>query len=430
MDVFIEGFKVVFFGILMFSLIVVIHEAGHFTAARAFGLRVKEFMIGLPGPNIGFTFKGTKFGVTPILLGGYALIAGEGGNKENPHLVSAFSYLAQRGTLTEDEARNATSTLGYDLEEALDVLDAWGTIKRVKKSGNISYLMPAADGAALGDPRAVKDVMAHIAAERRLTFNAAPWYQRIIILAAGVIFNLLFAIIVFTLALMIIGTQVPTLTLASVVEDSPAAHVNLQPDDTITSVDGSPVDSWAAFTERMNAHAPGDAISLSVTRDGVVRDYASVILADNEGRAMLGVTPTAEKVSIAFPEAFSTSLGFIGMVATAITQLFNPATFGEVVNQSTSVIGVSFEAKNAAESGFLPFIVLAAALSISIGLMNLLPFPPLDGGRIVIETIERITRRRIPVRVVNGITIVALTLLFMLFFFVTNQDIQNYLIGG
>ncbi|MDR0347598.1 MAG: M50 family metallopeptidase [Coriobacteriales bacterium] len=429
MDVFIEGFKVVFFGVLMFSLIVLIHEAGHFTAARLFGLRVKEFMLGLPGPNIGFTFKGTKFGITPILLGGYALIAGEGSNRENTHLASAFSYLAKHGTLTEEEARAAEPALGYDLEEALDVLDAWGTVKRVKKQGQYRYLMPEADGAALGESRPVANAAAHIAAERKLTFNAAPWYQRVIILAAGVFFNLLFAVIVFTTAMMVSGTQVPTLTVDSVVEGSPAAQVGLVPGDTIVALEGSPVDTWVAFTGAMGAHTPGAEVTVAIERAGITRDY-HVILADNDGRALLGVAPTIEKVPVSFVDAFLTSLAFIGMVAQAILQLFNPATFGDVVSQSASVIGVSFEARNAAAGGFFPFISLAAALSISIGLMNLLPLPPLDGGKIVVETIERVTRRSIPTRVINGITIVALTLLVMLFFFVTNQDIQNYIIGG
>jgi regulator of sigma E protease len=429
MDAFIEGLKVVFFGVLMFSLIVTIHEAGHFTTARLFGLRVKEFMIGLPGPNIGFTFKGTKFGVTPFLLGGYALIAGEGSNRANPHLVSAYSYLAEKGTLREEQVRDAETLLGYDLEEALDVLDAWGTIKRTRKKGECLYQMPVSDEYALGEPRIVANAAAHIAAERKLTFNAAPWYQRIIILAAGVLFNLLFAIIVFTTALVIVGTQVPSMTLQSIVEDSPAAHAGLQAGDTIVALGDTSVESWEAFTRALANHEPGDEVTVAVRRDDAVRDYP-VTLAENNGRALLGVMPTSEKIPISLGEALGTSVGFIGMVAGAIVQLFNPATFGDVVSQSASVVGVSFEAKNAAENGFLPFIVLSAALSISIGLMNLLPVPPLDGGKIVVETIERVTRRVIPARVINGITLVALTLLVVLLVFLTNQDIQRYIIGG
>lgn len=429
METILEGLKIAFFGVIMFSLIVTIHEAGHFTAARLFGLRVKEFMIGLPGPNIGFTFKGTKFGVTPLLLGGYALIAGESGSKENPNLASAYGYLANHGTLTEDEVRAASQELGYDLEEALDVLDAWGTVKRSKRKGVSSYAVPAMSTVLEGQARTVDDPVAHIAAERKLTFNAAPWYQRVIILAAGVLFNLIFAIVVFTGAMMILGTQAPTHTLASVVEDSPAAHAGFEPGDTLVSLEGEPIESWEGFTLLMNGYEPGDEVTVIVDRDGA-EVSGNVRLANNEGQAFFGVSPTGEKVSIPFGEAFTTSIGFIGLVAEAIIQLFNPATFGDVVSQSSSVIGVSFLAKDAADAGFLPFIVLTAALSISIGLMNLLPFPPLDGGRIVVETIERITRKSIPLRAINTVTLIAIALLIALFIYVTGQDIQRYILGS
>jgi regulator of sigma E protease len=431
METLVEGIKVVFFGILMFSLIVVVHEAGHFTAARLFGLRVKEFMLGLPGPNVGFTFKGTKFGVTPILLGGYALIAGEGSGKPNSHLASAFAYLASRGSLTEEEAREAEAVCGYDLEEALDVLDAWGTVKRLKEKGRSVYVMPAACGTAEGAPRAVADPAAHIAAEHRLTFGAAPWYQRVIILAAGAAFNLVFAVIVITAVQMAVGTQVPTTTIETVVEGSPAAEAGLGPGDAIVSLDGVAVDSWEGFTALMGERAPGQEATLVVRPAGSegTREL-TVVFAEGEGRALLGVTTHLEQAPVFLFDALGTSVGYIGMVAGAIVQLFNPATFGDVVSQSASVVGVSFIARDAAEAGFLPFIYIAAALSISIGLMNLLPLPPLDGGKIVVETIERITRRSIPVRAVNTVSVMALALLVMLFVFVTGQDVQRYIIGG
>jgi len=67
-------------GVAILSILVYIHEGGHYLAARAFGVRVTELMLGMPGPSIGFTAAGTRFGVTPILLGGYARVCGmEGG---------------------------------------------------------------------------------------------------------------------------------------------------------------------------------------------------------------------------------------------------------------------------------------------------------------------------------------------------------------
>jgi regulator of sigma E protease len=429
METIIEGLKVVFFGVLMFSIIVTIHEAGHFTAARLFGLRVKEFMLGLPGPNVGFTFKGTKFGVTPILLGGYALIAGEGSVKENPNLAAAYAFLSEHGTLDEDRARAFSADVGYDLEEALDVLDAWGTIKRTKTKGRYTYSMVADGGFESGAPRVVEDANAHIAAERKLTFNAAPWYQRVIILAAGVFFNLLFAVVVITAFYMISGVQTPTTTIETVVESSPAATSGIQAGDMITSFDGTPVDSWEALTSGIATKKPGDEVTLAFERAGSPKEV-TLKLADNNGTPMVGVSPTFEAQRMSFVDAAGTSFSYIGLVTQFIIKLFNPATTGEVISQSTSVVGVSFVAKDAAESGFVPFIVLSAMLSISIGLMNLLPLPPLDGGRIIVETIERVTRRRIPLGIVNAITLAAFALLIMLFLVLTTQDIRNFIIGN
>ena len=419
----------VLFGALALTLIVTVHEAGHFTFARLFGLRVKEFMIGLPGPSLSFKFKGTRFGVTPFLLGGYNLIAGEGGMKENSHLVSAFTYLSKYGTLTDEQARDAETVLGYDLEEALDVLDAWGTVRRVKKKGRYSYKMPQTPDAAEGQPRVVSNVEAHIEAERKLTLNAAPWYKRTIILAGGVIFNLVFAIIVFTIVLLVMGNQVATTTLDTVVDGSPAQAAGLQPGDTLVALQGQPVESWDAFTASMTAYKPGDQITISVDHNGTVSDY-KITLADNEGAPMIGISPTAQRQAISFVDAFTTSVGFIGVVAQAIVKLFNPGTFNEVVSQSSSIVGISFEARDFALAGFLPFIYLVAALSVSIGLMNLLPFPPLDGGKIVFDTIERFTHRKVPASVMSGITVAVMALLVLFVIYVTNQDVHRYILGG
>jgi len=74
--------------------------------------------------------------------------------------------------------------------------------------------------------------------------------------------------------------------------------------------------------------------------------------------------------------------------------------------------------------------MLIAMLSVSIAIVNLLPVPPLDGGKIIIETIERVTRRRLPTGVVNWVSLAGLAALLVLFIVLTNQDIHRYFLGG
>ncbi|MDR1713365.1 MAG: M50 family metallopeptidase [Coriobacteriales bacterium] len=422
--------SIVFFGVLMLSLIVFVHELGHFSLARLFGVRVTEFMIGLPGPNLGFTAKGTRFGITPFLLGGYAKIAGMEGGRENPNLARALAWMSEQGTASLEQVQDAEHELGFNLEEALDILDIWGSIKRVRKGwSHYHYETIAAGDSAAGQPRPLADPAAVLDAERQLTYRALPWWKRVVILAGGVLYNLVFAVIVITAILMFIGTEIPTTTFASIVDDSPAAEAGIVAGDSVVELDGVAITSWEQFSTALSAMQPGDEVRLVVDHDGTRRSV-DVQLADNEGRPMLGVVVQTEHQGTSFVSAFTTSVGYIGLVAQFIVQLFNPNTFSEVVSQSTSVIGISVEAKNAASAGFLPFIFLAAALSISVGLMNLLPLPPLDGGKIVVETIERLTGRIVPVKVVNGITVAAMAALLLLFVYVTNQDIHRYFLGG
>ena len=110
--------------------------------------------------------------------------------------------------------------------------------------------------------------------------------------------------------------------------------------------------------------------------------------------------------------------------------LFNPVTMQETISNSTSIIGIAVISKSAAEAGICAFLEFMAMISISLGIMNLLPIPPLDGGRFLIEIYQVITRRNVPVKAINIISLVGIALLFALFFVVMNQDIQRFIFGA
>ena len=95
---------------IVLGILVVIHEGGHYLASRAFGVRVTEFMLGMPGPNIGFKKWGTKFGVTPILLGGYARVCGMEPGEMSPHLEPVLA--AVWGLLIFGERPGGATLLG------------------------------------------------------------------------------------------------------------------------------------------------------------------------------------------------------------------------------------------------------------------------------------------------------------------------------
>lgn len=98
------------------------------------------------------------------------------------------------------------------------------------------------------------------------------------------------------------------------------------------------------------------------------------------------------------------------------------------MSQSSSIVGISVVAKQAADSGAFYLLYIMAVVSLSLGVVNLLPVPPLDGGKIVTECIEKAVRRPVPVRVINATTIVFIALMLLFFAYMVRQDIFNFIL--
>jgi tartronate-semialdehyde synthase len=119
----------------------------------------------------------------------------------------------------------------------------------------------------------------------------------------------------------------------------------------------------------------------------------------------------------------------IGMVFQAVVNLFNPATAAETVQNSASVVGIAIISKSAAEQGFVALLEFTAMISVSLGIMNLIPIPPLDGGRFVVEVYQKIAQRNISLRALNGLSIAGVALFLGLFVIMVGQDIQRIFTG-
>jgi regulator of sigma E protease len=145
---------------IVLGFLVVIHEAGHFFAARAFGVRVTEFMIGLPGPHIGFRHKGTLFGLTAVPLGGYARVCGMEPGAEKAHLREVLAYTYECGTLNMEDVAQHLSITNDEAVDALDELVEWGSVVGpLKRDKYNTYRTPVDDRGDFkqGDPRPVDD---------------------------------------------------------------------------------------------------------------------------------------------------------------------------------------------------------------------------------------------------------------------------------
>lgn len=422
---------VIFWFIVIIGVLTFVHELGHFVAARAFGVRVTEFMIGMPGPNVGFERNGCRYGITCIPLGGYNRITGMEGGPENPHLAEVLAYVHRQGRA---DATHVALACGLDADEAelaLMTLDGWGSIVAPgKKDPRGAYAAPANGDYEVGQPREVADPIALLDAERAHTYRSLSFPKRMVVLFAGPFMNILLAFVLLLVIFSGIGLTVASTTISQVVDAGPAQEAGLQAGDTITAVDGADVPDWQALSTAIAGLEPGDRVEVTYERDGQTIDTTLEVGTDDSGAPRLGIYAGTEQYHVPLGEALGVSWEYLVMTVQSYLSLFNPATAGETLSQSTSVVGIAVMSERAASAGVVPLLYLVAIVSLSLGIVNLLPLPPLDGGRILIEVIQRVTRREVPARIVNAITVVVVLLLVVLFVFLLRQDIVNFFLKG
>ena len=333
-------------GIVVIGFLVFIHEGGHYLAARAFGVRVTEFMLGLPGPRIGFTVGETRFGVTAVPLGGYARVCGMEVGKESPHLPAALASMRVRGTANMEDVAMDAGITDDEAYEALEELVQWGTLTGpTRRDPYNTYRL------CFQVPDGMSDE-ALLERERSRQYRSLPFWKRSIILIAGPAMNIIFAVLAFIICYSLVGFDMQ-------LDDGTIVHRTL----TV----------W-------------------------------------------------QSVRVGFI--------YIGMVGQAILQLFNPATVGEVISDSASVIGIAVISKQAADAGLAALLEFTGMISVSLGIMNMLPIPPLDGGRFLVEIYQKIARRHISLRAMNTVTIIGVSLFMVLFVVMIGQDVSRFIFGN
>lgn len=354
--------------VICIGFLVLIHEGGHYVAARAFGVRVTEFMIGLPGPNIGFKKNGTKFGLTMIPLGGYAKVCGMETGKIEPHAKEILACVHRRGTVKLEDIAHECGITADEATDALIELSEWGSVVEPKRSDKSEtyrtpekvptkkelvaarkLCMPEPETLAEGTPRSFKSTDELFQSELAQQYRSLPFWKRSIILLAGIAVNLLFAILAFVVIYSIIGIEYTDPSTG----ESGIYHAN-----------------------------PIQSIQIGTS--------------------------------------------FIAMTFQSILGLFNPQTAAQTVSDSSSIVGIAVMSGEYFAQGLVYALFFMAVISISLGLMNLLPIPPLDGGRFLIEIIQKVSGRDVPMKVLGYVSAVGMALFLCFFVFMLNQDLQRF----
>lgn len=329
----------IIYAILMFCVLIFIHELGHFMAAKASGVKVNEFALGM-GPALFKRKRGeTVYALRLIPIGGYCAMEGEDEESE--------------------------------------------------------------------DERA---------------FNNKPAWKKAIIVVAGAAMNLVLCIVLMIVISLYTGTM--TTTIDQVSKGSPAAEAGLQTGDTILAIDGKPIESWTDIIEGITA--ANKQVELDVEREGSALSLTSDLTKGEDGRQIIGIVPQREhNVLVAVRGGVSNTWNMTKMMGKTIGQLFT----GDVsTKELTGPVGIVYTVNDTAKYGFIYLLYLTALISLNLAIVNMLPFPALDGGRLLFIVIRKITGKAITDETEGKIHFVGIMLLFALMIYVTWNDIARFIV--
>jgi regulator of sigma E protease len=262
-------------------------------------------------------------------------------------------------------------------------------------------------------------------------FNNKKPILKFIVLFAGVFMNFLFALILVFGSTMITGNSIPNTSsvVGDAIENGRAINI-LLPKDKIIKINNIPINDWNDISTTINSEAMANNLNLNIEleRNGEKKTVNLESMKDpNSGRFVIGITPEYFREKIGFKDGIIRSINFTGGMFKSIFRGLGVLITGKAKKDEISgPIGIIKVLGRASKEGMGTLAYLTALLSINLGILNLIPLPAMDGGRILFLLLGLIGIK-ISKKVEERIHYVGMTMLFALMFFVTVNDVLNLL---
>jgi regulator of sigma E protease len=389
------------------GLLILVHEAGHFFASLAVGLRPRRFYVGFPPAIVKVKRKGIEYALGAVPLGGFVTIPGM--HRPIPHDAERrFSRaVSEAPSLAGPYERLRRALEGEDAPAALAALDELEEAMRQKQ---LSSDAAVSAGRGLSDLRDALGPDAY--------WKAATW-RRLIAIAAGPLANVAFAIVLLTVLFMT-GSVKPSRTVESVVADSPAQAAGLRARDRIVAIDGVPVSADGIGDRILNSK--GRPLVLTVVRDGRKFDLAPARPnQESDGTYRLGII--RKGVGVGPVDAFGRALKWTAIITREIGASLGRLVTGEGRKDVSSPIGIVQGSADAVKHGTSNYLWVLSLVSLSLALLNLLPLLPLDGGHVLFILIEGARGRVLKREIYERVSAVGLAVVVLLFFIGLSNDI-------
>ncbi|PWG00728.1 RIP metalloprotease RseP [Levilactobacillus bambusae] len=414
--------------IIVFGILVTVHEFGHFYFAKRSGILVREFSIGM-GSKIFATHKnGTTYTIRLLPVGGYVRMAGAQDDEEEIQPgtpVSLFLNGDEKVSRINTSKKTALfngipmQVTATDLED-----DLWiegyengdeSTLKRYPVDHDATII--EADGTEIQ------------IAPRDVQFQSASLGHRLMTNFAGPMNNIILAIVAFMLLAFVqggVGTGSNQVTPTPT--NSVAKEAGIKSGDRITAVNGHKTANWADLTKQIQKN-PDKKTTMTIQRGNQKKQITVTPdkkTSNGKAYGVIGVTEHLDtsfgaKVLSGFTQTWSMTLQLLSALWVMVSGHFSLNDLGGPV----AIFATTSQATQMGLAGVLNFL---AFLSINLAIVNLIPIPALDGGKILLNIIEGIRRKPLSEKVETIITLVGVAILVILMVLVTWNDIERYFI--
>ena len=408
--------------ILVFGIIVVVHEFGHFYFAKKSGILVREFAIGM-GPKIFAHIgkDGTAYTIRILPLGGYVRMAGWGDDTTEIKTGTPVSL-----TLTDDGKVKRINLSGKKLDQTAlpmqvtqfdfeDKLFIRGLVLEEEKTFAVDHDATVVEADGTEVRIAPLDVQYQ---------NATIW-GKLITNFAGPMNNFILGVVVFWILIFMQGgvRDIDT-NQFHVMPQGALAKVGVPETAQITKIGSHEVSNWesliqAVETETKDKTAP--TLDVTISEKGIDKQV-TVTPEESQGRYLLGVQPGIKSDFLSmFVGGFTTAADSALRILSALKNLI----FQPDLNKLGGPVAIFKASSDAAKNGIENVLYFLAMISINIGIFNLIPIPALDGGKIVLNILEAIRRKPLKQEIETYVTLAGVVIMVVLMIAVTWNDIMR-----
>lgn len=409
--------------IFMFGLLVFIHELGHLIFAKRAGMLAREFAIGF-GPKIFSHRKDeTLYTIRMLPIGGYVRVAGDDPEivelKPGYHIGIEFNEQNKVNKIIVNNKSNHPNAKVVEVEQIDLDHDLTLLCHDLNTEERQQYDI---DRKALF----VMDEKETLIAPYDRQFGSKSVGKKAMQVFAGPLMNFLLAIAIFWGLGFIQGVPVEEASLGSVQDGSPAEQAELMEGDTITSIDGKEINDWTEFVLYVQER-PGEEIALTADRDGQMIEASLVTNSfETETGEMIGRIGVKRDFDKAPLEVFSYGFTQVYEIGTLILNALGMLVTGQLsLDALAGPVGIYTATDEVVQTGILNFFMWTAMLSINLGIVNLLPLPALDGGRLMFLGYEAIRGKPLDPQKEGIFHFIGFALLMLLMIAVTWNDIER-----